>query len=73
MPIVDDSTFFLSLSTIIVGFGAVLIRSLYKSKCENLTCCFGLLEIVRNVDLEQQIDLQNTHTSERVDVIPNRT
>jgi hypothetical protein len=74
MAILDDSTFFLSLTTIIIGFGAIIIRTLYKSKCKDFHCCFGLLHIQRNVDVEQAIDLRNTtHTSERIDDIPNST
>ena len=70
--IINESTFWLSMTTLFIGFGAVIIRSLYRSKCENFNCCYGMIEIVRNVDLEQQIDLRNCNNSDRDD-IPNRT
>jgi hypothetical protein len=72
MSIINDSTFWLSLSTLFIGFGAVIIRSLYRSKCENFSCCFGLIDMVRNVSVERELDLRNSNTLERDD-IPNRT
>lgn len=52
-----DSAFFLSLTTIILACVTVVIRSIYKSKCENFSCCWGLLGVQRNVGLELQEDL----------------
>ena len=54
---VYDGVFFISISTIIVGFLGLSVRYCLKSKCERFSCCFGLFEIQRRVDLEVQEEL----------------
>ena len=52
-----NGIFFISLSTLIIGFLGLIVRYTLKSKCEHFKCCFGLFEIDRRVDLEVQEEL----------------
>lgn len=54
---VYDGIFFISLSTLVIGFLGLIVRYTLKSKCEHFKCCFGLFEIDRRVDLEVQEEL----------------
>jgi hypothetical protein len=60
-----DSTqfFIISLGTIGVGLVALIIRTIYKSKCTKIECC--CLRIERNVRAENTHD--NNTRSERTD------
>jgi hypothetical protein len=57
--LLNDSTFWLSISTILTASIAVTIRACYKSKCSNFKCCYGLIAIERNVDAEEHIDMES--------------
>lgn len=59
MPWYDtyDDTFFLTLAGLIFGFLGLSIRFCYRSKCSSVECCG--LKIIRDVDVEEDIDLQN--------------
>ena len=51
-----NSTFFLSLGTLLISaFGICLGYSL-KSKCSNVKCCYGCVEITRNIKAELKED-----------------
>lgn len=58
MPWYDtyDDTFFLTLAGLIFGFFGLSIRFCYRSKCSSIDCCG--LKIVRDVNVEEDIDLQ---------------
>jgi hypothetical protein len=47
-----DSVFWITLSGIITGSIGLCIRYSLKSKCDLVKVCWGLLEIHRNVELE---------------------
>ena len=47
-----DSVFYLSVATLIVGVCGLSIRYCYRSKCEDMSCCWGLLKIHRNTSQE---------------------
>jgi hypothetical protein len=66
-----DSTFLLSMATLLVGSIAVTIKACYKSKCSNFKCCYGLIAIERNVDIEEHIDIEQGVNNRR-DSIPER-
>jgi hypothetical protein len=66
-----DSTFWLSITTIILASLAVIVKACYKSKCSNFQCCYGLIAIERNVDVEEHIDIEQG-VNNRKDSIPER-
>jgi len=61
-----DGTFFITITTIIIGFLGLSVRYCLKSKCSKFKCCFGLIDIDRTVelenDIENNIDELNTST-----------
>lgn len=59
-----DSVFWLSLSTLICGGFGLLIKHLYKIKCNEVLCCCGLMSFKRDVDDEMKIDLEKQETDE---------
>jgi hypothetical protein len=69
--LIDDSTFWLSMTTLIMGSFSIMIRACYRSKCKDLKCCYGLLEIQRDTDVEEHIDIENRGS--RSDSIPQRS
>ena len=48
----DDSFFFLSICTLFIGSISTCLIYLFKSKCKNLSCCYGCIEIERDIELE---------------------
>jgi len=46
------------LSIIIVPLTASIFLYLYKSKCQSVKCCFGALEVNRDVSGEEKLDNQ---------------
>ena len=52
-----NSVFFLSLSTMVFGFCSVALGYALKSKCTSVKLC-GCLEIIRDVELEAEIEEQ---------------
>ena len=66
--LINDSTFWLSIVTILTASIAVTIRACYKSKCSDFKCCYGLISIERNVDVEEHIDMERADSNR--DFIP---
>lgn len=54
-----DGTFFITITTIIIGFLGLSVRYCLKSKCSKFKCCFGLIDIDRTVELENDIENNN--------------
>jgi len=55
------STFVTTMSGVVLAMIAVA----YKSKCRNINCCFGLLQIERDTEGEEKIDeldVEHQHT-----------
>lgn len=52
-----DSAFFLTMATLIIGFLGIAIKYCLKSKCQDFNCLWGMIKIIRRVDLESQIEL----------------
>jgi hypothetical protein len=52
------------MAVLSTGSGVLLavLGLLYKSKCEDVSCCFGFVKIHRNIDSEVLEDMQQ-HTS----------
>jgi hypothetical protein len=63
-----DSFFFITISAAVVGIFSLIIKSCYKSKCKDFSCCFGMIKIQRDTDIEQEIDTRVN----RSDTIPNQ-
>lgn len=51
----DDSLIY-GIATLATGLIALLVRYGFKSKCSNVSLCFGLIKIER--DIEQEIEEQ---------------
>lgn len=64
---VYDGVFFISITTIVIGFLGLTVRFCLKSKCGSINCCYGCLMVNRNVELEVQQELaqiENGHGHE---------
>ena len=61
----DDGITIIAIITLILASIAMISKLCYKSKCSNISCCFGLINIKRNVEIE--IDIGN-----ETDIIPNK-
>jgi hypothetical protein len=53
-----DGVFFITIATLSCGFFGLVIRYCLKSKCENISCCYGLISVKRNVELESQEEMR---------------
>ena len=60
MRFCEDGITIITLSTIILGCLGMTLKILFKSKCSQVSVCFGLCNIHREVQLETEI----------IDVIP---
>lgn len=58
-----DGVILIALVTIITGFLIVCIKIFFKSKCNTVNLCYGLLTVKRIVELETDIP---------IDSIPNQ-
>ena len=52
----SDSNFIITLTTILLGGFALLVKYCFKSKCSDINICFGLLQIKRDVADETKIE-----------------
>lgn len=55
-----NGTFFITITTIITGFLGLTIRYCLKSKCEDVSLCWGGFTIHRNVAVEEN-DIENNN------------
>ena len=53
-----NSTFWITLATILTGSIGLAIKFCLKSKCDNVSCCWGGLTIHRNVEIEQEEEMK---------------
>lgn len=56
MTLLEDPVFWVSIATLVVGAYRFSLSQMYRSKCSNFQLCWGLLDIKRDVVVEQQID-----------------
>jgi len=47
-----NSAFWITITTLLTGSIALGLKYCLKSKCDQITCCWGLIKIHRNVELE---------------------
>ena len=53
-----DGVFFITIATLSCGFFGLLVRYCLKSKCEDISLCFGVLAVKRNVELEVEEEMK---------------
>ena len=53
-----DSVFWITLTTIITGSIGLALKYCLKSKCDNVSCCWGGITIHRAVEIEQQEEMK---------------
>jgi len=51
-----NSVFFTGIATMAFGGLALLVRYAFASKCDNVKICFGLIQIHRVVELENNVE-----------------
>ncbi len=51
-----NDTLLYGLTTIGVGFLALVVRYTFKSKCSNVSLCFGCVSIKRNINAEMELE-----------------
>jgi len=56
MSLLNDPVFWVSIATLVVGAYRFSLTQMYRSKCSNFKLCWGLLDIKRDVVVEQHID-----------------
>jgi hypothetical protein len=56
MTLLDDPVFWVSIGTLVIGAYRFSLSQMYRSKCSNFKLCWGLLDIKRDVVVEQHID-----------------
>lgn len=64
-----DDVFWISITTILVGFFGMSMRMCLRSKCDNVECF--CLKIHRNT--EQEIDLPDTTNTNMIDIYRNKS
>jgi len=60
----NDQTLIIILG-IGTGFLGVMLRYLFKSKCDRVNCCFGLMSIHREVEQEDR-DMERAESNQRI-------
>ena len=68
-----NDVFWLSITPMVLGAGALCIRYAYRSKCSNINICWGLLQIQRDVYQETEIDNDNNDNNDDVVSARSRT
>ena len=58
-----NSGFFLSLTALIFAFLGVAIKACYTTKCNKCTLCYGMIDINRDIEAEEQVDLLKSSSS----------
>ena len=53
----DDGITVIAIITIIIGAFGMIAKLCYKSKCSNIICCYGLLNIKRQVEIENDTEI----------------
>ena len=59
----DDGVTIIALCTLSIGAFGMIAKLCFKSKCSNINCCYGLINIKRNVEIE---------TDTETEIIPNK-
>ncbi len=59
-----NSAFWITITTLLTGSIALSLKYCLKSKCDEINCCFGLIKIHRNVELELTDMSENKNENE---------
>jgi hypothetical protein len=62
-----NSTFFLSVGSVLLGALGLSAKYCLKSKCSDFTVCWGLFSIKRNVELEVKEELRELELGKKDD------
>jgi hypothetical protein len=62
-----DNTLLYGISSLGVGLLALLIKYSFKSKCSDVSLCFGLVHIQRDIEheIEEEKNENNSHSPKR--------
>ena len=55
----NDGITVIAIITLFIGACSMITKLCFKSKCSDITCCCGLLNIKRNVEIETEIQDSN--------------
>lgn len=58
-------TFYMFIITSGIGFFLALVKSCYKSKCKEVSCC--CMKIIRDVETEEKLDELTNNKSDSKD------
>jgi len=67
-----DSSLIIALSTILSGIALLMLKLCFKSKCSDVSLCFGLLKIKRDVEVErkiEEVEIQHNHQDDINNVV----
>jgi hypothetical protein len=53
-----DAVFFVTIGTLLFGCFGVLIKYCLKSRCDNVSLCFGFVTVHRDVKTEEEIEIR---------------
>ena len=53
-----DGVFFITITSLLLGFFGIVVKYCLRSKCDNVNLCFGLVTVHRNVELEVQEEMK---------------
>lgn len=54
----DKYEFWITIAGILAGVFGVTVKLLLKSKCEDVNLCYGMCNVHRNVNVEEELELQ---------------
>ena len=60
----DQFEFWITISGIISGLLGLTLKMCLKSKCEDVNCCFGFFNVHRNIEAEEDIELQRPKSTD---------
>jgi len=59
----NEFEFYITIAGIISGFLGITLKLCLKSKCEDVNVCWGLFNIHRNVQIEEDLEINNINRS----------
>jgi hypothetical protein len=68
----NDNFFYITITTIITGLILNTIRQLYKCKCTKVKLCCNLIDLERNIQLEEAEDLIRRLSTGTINTTANR-
>jgi hypothetical protein len=62
----------ITYGTILIAVITLCCKFYYKIKCDEITCCYGLCNIKRNIEEELKVDEENKSDDIPTPQIPSR-